>query len=355
MKTQYIIGLAITLLVGFLFYQIMLPFLVPIFWAATLVILFFPYYRVLLKKFRSSTTASIIACVTIAIFLIVPMALIGSALANEAYNLFLWIEGYKHHVSATSHSTSEAALYLQRLIAPYADISVSDIQDHMLKLAQQGSSYVAQGLKGAIQNLASLAINLFLAFFTMFFLFKDSDKLLNLIKDLIPLSEKNTQRVLSKNRLIISATFTGGVLVGFVQGLLGGIAFWFLALPSPILWGFTMFILSFLPAVGTALVIIPAVLYLVIIGSTTKGLILLVWGVLVIGMADNILRPIIVSGKTHQHPLLLFLSILGAVNAFGIIGIVAGPIILSLTNALIDIYRRSTNKQEQTNLSEEGA
>ncbi len=354
MKTRYIVGLAITLLVGFLFYRIMLPFLVPVFWAAVLVILFFPYYSKLLKKTKSSTTASIIACVSIAIFLIVPMALMATALANEAYNLYQWIDGYRSNIPVTPHSSSDVALYLQKHLSPYIDITAADIQEHMLKLAQQSSSYITQGLKGAIQNLAGLAMNLFLAFFTMFFLFKDSDKLLTLIKDLIPLSTDDTEDVLIKNRIIISATFSGGVLVGLVQGFLGGIAFWFLALPSPILWGFTMFILSFLPAIGTALVIIPAVLYLVIIGSTAKGLILLGWGVLVVGMVDNVLRPIIVSGKTHQHPLLLFLSILGAVNVFGIIGIVAGPIILSITNALIDIYRRSTNKTPVNN-SQEGA
>jgi predicted PurR-regulated permease PerM len=344
-KTQYIIGVAITLLVGFLFYRIMLPFLVPVFWAVVLVILFFPYYRILLKKFGSATAASIMACVTIAVFLIVPMALIGTALANETYGLYQWVEGYRHHVSASTRSTSEVALYLQGIIAPYADLSAMEIQEQLLKLVQQGSFYIAQGLKGAIQNVAGLVINLLLAFFTMYFLFKDSDKLLRLIKDLIPLTQEETEKVLAKNRVIISATFTGGVLVGLAQGFLGGVAFWFLALPSPLLWGSLMFILSFLPAIGTALVIIPAVGYLVLIGSTTKGLILLGWGVFVVGMADNVLRPIIVSGKTNQHPLLLFLSILGAVNVFGMIGIVAGPIILSITNALIDIYRRSNHEE----------
>ena len=181
----------------------------------------------------------------------------------------------------------------------------------------------------------------------MYFLFKDADAIMAIIRDIIPLTEEDKDEVLANNRVVITATFSGGVLVGAIQGLLGGIAFWVLAIPSPILWGFMMFIFSFLPVVGTSLIVVPAAIYLLIVGSYVKALLMILWGFFIIGLADNFLRPVIVSGRTHQHPLLLFFSILGAVNVFGFIGIIAGPIILSIAQAILDIYRSA--------LKEEGA
>lgn len=347
MKTKHLIELLLALFIGYLLYRIMLPFFIPVFWAAIFVILFYPYHSWLLRRVKNKTIASLIACATIALFLIVPMALIGTALANEMFNVYEWAEDYLTKLSTHAQSPALITPYIQKYIGRYVDISAIDIQNHIVNALQQGSLYLAQGIKGAIQNLAELVFNIFLAFFTMYFLFKDSDKIMDIVKDVIPLTESDKDKVIAKNRVVITATFNGGVLVGAVQGFLGGAAFWFLALPSPILWGFVMFILSFLPVVGTSLVIVPAAIYLVIIGSYVKAVIILLWGVLIVGLADNVLRPVIVSGKTHQHPLLLFFSILGAVNAFGLVGIIAGPIILSIAQAILDIYRSALNEESQ--------
>lgn len=180
----------------------------------------------------------------------------------------------------------------------------------------------------------------------MYFLFKDGDTLLDVIKDIIPLSEAYKKRIIKKNRLVISATMNGGLMVGAVQGLLGGIAFWFLGLPAPILWGFVMLLTSFIPSVGSAIVWGPGVIYLIVVGSYAKAAMLFVWGTFIVGLADNLLRPVIVSGRTNLHPLLLFFSILGAVNVFGIIGIIAGPIILSIGLSMVEIYHETIKNRK---------
>jgi predicted PurR-regulated permease PerM len=150
-----------------------------------------------------------------------------------------------------------------------------------------------------------------------------------------------------RSRDIISSSIYGGVLVALVQGALGGVAFWLLGLPAPILWGFVMFLFSILPVVGSPLIWIPAVVYLFISGAYIKALLLLVWGALIIGSVDNILKPIIISGKTAMHPLLLLFSILGAIKVFGFIGVIAGPLILSLALSIIEIYRENLKKRKR--------
>ncbi len=347
MKTQYIIELLLALLAGYLVYLIMLPFFVPVFWAAIFVILFYPYHSWLLRMVRNRTLASLLACATIALFLIVPMALIGTALVHEILSLYELAEGYFSNIPMNAESPALITPYIQKYLGRYIDIPAIDIQKHMLNAIQRGSLYLTSGLTGAIKNFSGFLFNTLLAFFTMYFLFKDADGIMAIVRDVIPLTEEDKDEVLAKNRVVITATFNGGVLVGTLQGFLGGAAFWALALPSPILWGFIMFILSFLPVVGTSLIIVPAAVYLLITGSYIKAFLMILWGLFIVGLADNFLRPVIVSGKTQQHPLLLFFSILGAVNAFGFIGIIAGPIILSIAQGILDIYR-SALKEEDT-------
>lgn len=340
MKWEYIITLLLSLLIGYLMYLVMFPFFIPIFWAIVLVILFNPYYEWLLKKVtRKKGLASLIACVTIAVFLIVPMTIIGAALANELFNLYAWAENYLADITARAHK-SPVFIFptIEKYLGGYIDISGLDIRGIFVNMVKEGAGFAGEGLQGFIKGFAGFFFNLFLAFFTMFFLFRDGDKLFSIVRDLIPISNHHKDKIIARNRGVISATIYGGVLVGAIQGALGGLAFWFLGLPAAILWAFVMFLFSFLPSVGSAMVWGPAAVYLIIKGSYLPSLALVLWGIFVIGLVDNLLRPIIVSGKTNLHPLLLFFSILGAVNAFGFIGIIAGPLILSIGQAMVEIY-----------------
>jgi predicted PurR-regulated permease PerM len=137
---------------------------------------------------------------------------------------------------------------------------------------------------------------------------------------------------------MVSATIYGGLLVAIVQGILGGLAFWILGLPSPVLWGTAMGFLSLIPIGGTALIWVPTSIILLIQGAFAKGIILLAIGVFVISMMDNFLRPLLVGARTKIHPLLLFFSVLGGIQAFGMIGLVAGPLVATLCITLIEIY-----------------
>lgn len=340
MKSEYLITLLLAVLIGYLMYLIMVPFFIPIFWAVVFVILFYPYYKWLLRRFNQKKgLCALIACASIAVFLIVPMALVGTAVANELLTLFQWAEEYMKSLTTRAHRSPVFFIsYIEDFLSQYIDISGLDIRSFFANSVKQAAQYAGEGMTGFIKNIGSFVFHVVLAFFTMYFLFRDGDRLFAVVKDLVPLSEPDKKKIINKNRGVISATINGGVLVGAVQGLLGGVAFWFLGIQAPVLWGFVMFLFSFLPSFGTAIVWAPAAVYLLIIGSYAKGIVLLLWGAFIIGLIDNFLRPIIVSGRTNLHPLLLFFSILGAVNAFGLIGIIAGPLILSITQAMVEIY-----------------
>jgi len=346
LNKERLVSLLLAALIGYLTYRMMAPFFIPVFWAVVFVILFHPFYAWLLHGVRIKAVASALTCIVVALFFIVPMVILGAMLTKEAMDLYA---GAQHYVASHPAGPDGVHFFLlkdiQSLLERYVHVSTMDIRKIIATALQQASGYVVPGLKGAVSNFAQLFLNIVLAFFTMFFLFMESGRLLDILKELIPLSPARKAEVIAKNRVIITATLTGGVLVGAVQGALGGLAFWFLGISSPFLWGFVMFITSFLPGIGTLAVVIPAIIYLLIKGAMVKALILLLWGALVIGLVDNLLRPLIISGKTHQHPLLLFFSVLGAVHAFGFIGIIAGPIILSLAQSSLDIYRMAAKEK----------
>ncbi|MCC6502565.1 MAG: AI-2E family transporter [Deltaproteobacteria bacterium] len=347
MKWEYLLAVLLALLVGYLMFIMMVPFFIPIFWGAVLVVLFYPYYRWLLKKTGQRTyLASLIACLSIAIFIIVPLAIIGTMMAGELLNLYNWAEGYLQQVSTKAHKSPLFIVQLlEKYVGSYVDVHTINLKGIFASTVREAAAYAGQSLTGFVKSFAEFFINLFLAFFSMYFLFKDGDKLFEIIKDLIPITDHHKDMIIAKNRGVIYATIYGGIMVGLVQALLGGLAFWFLGVPAALLLGFVMFFATFLPSVGSSLVWGPVAAYLFLKGDIFGGTMLVIWGVFVIGLVDNILRPYIIGGKTNLHPLLLFFSIFGAVNVFGLIGIIAGPLILSIGQAVIEFYHEYVKSQ----------
>lgn len=347
MKSENILALILAFLGLYLTYLILVPFVIPIFWATALVIIFYPYYTWLLRKSGNrSAAASLAACASIALFIMIPMMIIGAAMANELFGLYHWAEGYMAEVSGKAHQSPLFFLSkFESFIGRYVDISGIDLRGFFASAVREAAGYAGEGLRGFIKSFAGFLFNIILAFFAMYFLFKDGDRVLALIKDLLPLSESDKEMVMERNRSVIASTLYGGVFVALIQGILGGIAFWAVGLQAAIVWSFVMFLFSFIPTVGSAIVWLPASVYLLVTGHYEAGAGLILWGVFVIGLADNLLRPFIVSGKTNLHPLLLFFSILGAVHVFGFIGIIAGPLILCIGQTAIEIYHDHIKKK----------
>jgi predicted PurR-regulated permease PerM len=191
-------------------------------------------------------------------------------------------------------------------------------------------------------------IEIFFVIFTMYYLFRDGNKIVSALPDVLPLERAQSEKIFARTREVISASVYGVLVIASIQGALGGLMFWILGLPSPLVWGVVMTLLSMIPMVGAFVIWVPAAIFLALSGCWVKAIILTAWGALVIGTVDNFLRPKLVGEKTKLHELFIFFSVLGGLKVFGILGIVLGPVVLAITLALLDVFRQVDETSEET-------
>lgn len=346
MKREHIFLLFILLLTFFSFYllyRILLPFLAPLLWALLLAIIFFPLSQKLhhlLKKKRVLSSA----IMTFLVFLVIilPAGFLIVSLTQEVIDFYHWLEGmiragdFQNFIQKIAQWGSVRWL-LERL-SPYIDLRRIDLMNLLLKNVQQIGTFLINQTSTILKGVSSFIIGFFFTLLSLYYFFKDGDQLWLKLKEMIPLPSRERDLIILRFKEMVNAAIFGGLLIAFIQGLMGGLSFWVLGLPSPIFWGTTMAFLSFIPIGGTALIWGPATIFLLFQGAFLKGVILLALGIFVIGMVDNFLRPYFMSAKTNIHPLLLFFAVLGGIQAFGMIGVIAGPIIATLFLTLIEIY-----------------
>lgn len=337
--------LAALLLLGvYLLYEVFASFFIPLCWAAVLAIVFYPYYIWLIGRTGLSRSLSaFIACVTIGIFVVVPMVLLGSAIITEVLGIYHWAQEYINVISSQAIDKTPVMLApsITSVIKRYIGLSSAQINNIFAASIKEASLWLLGGMTDMIKSFVQLVFNAAVTFIAMFYIFKDGWRLLASAMRTVPLSGHDREKLVERAGNVIQATVKGGLLVGAAQGLLGALAFWAVGFNSPILWGFVMFLLSFLPWIGTAMVWLPAAVYLLLTGDYFNGFGLMLWGFFVVGLIDNFLRPLLISEAVDLHPFLVFFSIIGAVNAFGIIGIIAGPLLLSIAAAAIEIYQEN--------------
>jgi predicted PurR-regulated permease PerM len=228
---------------------------------------------------------------------------------------------------------------IQNRLSPYVDLSQLDlkviIENSLKTVSKIALSQTTQILANTGRTLFQFGLMLFFTFF----LFRDGQILFGQIKSVIPMTEKQADETVDHLKNVIQGTMYGGVVVALIQGLLGGILFLIMGLPSPVFWGTFMAFLAFIPILGPFLIYIPAGIILMATGSMVKGILLIVIGVGAVSQIDNFLRPYLVSGQTGMHTMLLFVSIMGGVAMFGLLGIVLGPFIAAVFVSMFDIFR----------------
>ena len=327
----------------YLFYRILSPFLEPILWAVFIAIVSYPVYTKLRRSLKQRGILSAMVMTALVVFIFVlPVSFLIFSLANEV------VEGYQSveemiktgRLQSFMNQLMESPVFkwpLARLQLS-ADLSQLDIEGFLLKNLKQITTFMFSQFSIILKGLSGFLIGFLLTLLSLYYFFKDGHRLFETLKEALPIRPKERDLFVSRFRQMVSATIYGGLLVAIVQGILGGLAFWILGLPSPVLWGTAMGFLSLIPIGGTALIWVPTSIILLIQGAFAKGIILLAIGVFVISMMDNFLRPLLVGARTKIHPLLLFFSVLGGIQAFGMIGLVAGPLVATLCITLIEIY-----------------
>jgi predicted PurR-regulated permease PerM len=334
------ISISLTILLGYLTYQILQPFLRAIAWAVVFAIVFYPVYAFLLRHLRFRSLASAVTLLILIIIILGPVTYFSFILVDEIGSL---IDSFNQDTlrSITDFFVnSRPAGLIQKIQSHFGIEGIGNSATIMENIRSLGKS-ITNSLTAGITNIAAVLVDFILMLFAVFFFLKDGAGFLSRIREYLPFSEEDKNRLISRVKDMVISTVYGGVLIATIQGILGGIAFSFLGIESPVLWGCAMTVMSFLPLIGTFAVWGPASAYLFIQGSYGKGIILILYGILVISMVDNILRPIIISGRTKMPTLAVFFSVLGGIKLFGLIGFIMGPLVLALFISIFEIFRHT--------------
>ncbi|MGQ0620618.1 MAG: AI-2E family transporter [Panacagrimonas sp.] len=321
----------------YLCYRLAVPFLPALAWALALAVLFTPFQRWLETRFKHHSLAALVAVLMIGLMVVVPAVFVGQQLVVQAANGAALIE------KNVESGQWRRALESQPLVAPLAERIERqlDLPGIVRTLTTWLSTFAGSIVKGSVFQVIGFA----LIFYLLFFFLRDRHAALQSLRALSPLTETEMDRLFDRVGDTIYATVYGTLAVSIVQGLLGGLMFWWLGLPAPMLWGVVMALLAIVPVLGAFVVWIPAALLLALEGSWGKALILVVWGILVVGTIDNLLRPVLVGNRLKLHTVLAFISVVGGLILFGPAGLILGPVVLTVTLVLLEIWQRRTTAE----------
>ncbi len=326
-------------MVSIAFVWILLPFYGAVFWAAVLAIIFTPVQRRLVRALGGRPNiASLLTLVLVLVLVILPMTLITMSLISEGMSLYEGVHSGQINFGAYFQRAVDALpSSLHGVLTRFDVASISDIQEKLSAGAVQSSQFVATRALSIGQNTAHLLIGFGLMLYLLFFLLRDGQQLSHRIRTAVPLSASHKQHLVQKFTTVVRATVKGNVAVAVVQGGLGGTVFAILGIQGALLWGAVMAFLSLLPAIGAGLIWVPVAIYFLLTGAVAKGCILIGFGVLVIGMVDNVLRPILVGKDTQMPDYVVLISTLGGMAIFGLNGFVIGPLVAALFIAAWDL------------------
>ena len=328
--------LAVTAIALYLCWLMLQPFVAVLAWAAVLVIVFYPVHSRLLKRLKKPGLSALLSCILVILTIMVPVVLVTVAVLNE-------FSGAIHNLQATiAYLLDPNSPYTGRMlswVSKYIDIEEIRSGQYLLDRLKGVSGQLAGQTLGVIGGVIGAIVQIFFVIFTMYYLFRDGDKIFTGLRDALPLEREQATAIMARTRDVIGASVYGVLAIAIVQGVLGGLAFWALGVPSAIVWGVVMTFLSMIPMLGAFLVWVPAAAYLALTGHPVKALLMVLWGTLVIGMADNFLRPKLVGERTKLHELVIFFAVLGGLQVFGVLGIVLGPVVVAITLALVEVFR----------------
>jgi len=317
------------------FGYILKPFFYPIFWAAVIASIFYPLYEKLLKKIKRPSIASILMLFLVFLIIFLPLTAISSLLIKESIDIYTEIDNNKSEITNSMQGVFDWAQ--ENPILRKISIDESFWIDKVSESAKALTAFIFSSIKNFTQNSVIFVIMFILMLYSLYYFFKDGKRFLETAMHLIPLGNKYEKILYKKFTDTSLSALKGTLIVGGIQGLLGGLMFAFLGINGAAIWGIIMVVLSILP-IGPSLVWLPTGIILLINGQTWQGIALLLFGLLVISVIDNFLRPVLVGKETKLHPLLILFSTLGGLALFGFTGFIIGPIISALVISMWDIY-----------------
>lgn len=326
----------------FLCYRMMSAYLDSIIAAVLLSALTNPVYQRICSRYGNSTVAAGISCLLLTLIILIPLALMSIAIIQQGIRSFTAINQWirQGNLEALAHLpviADSINLVKGYLAGTSIDLSQFDFQAMVLKISSLSGEFLVNQGGNLFGNLSSMAGKFCLTIFVYFFVVQEQRKLARYVLHLMPLSTAHETFLTSRIKSVAKSALLGTLATSIAQGVAGGIAFAICGIPG-FFWGTVMGFASLIPMVGTAIVWVPAAGYLFISGSIGSGIFLIIWSVLVVGMLDNLVRPLFMKGSAEMGTLLIFFSILGGINIFGLIGLLYGPLIFGVTLVLLTIY-----------------
>lgn len=319
---------------------VLMPFYGTLLWSAIIALLFAPLHRRLLLRLRHRRTlAALLTILAAVVIVVVPFALLSGALAHEAAGLVARIQSGETNLVPYLRGVFDALPgWAATLLERFGLVDFDALQHWLNTKLEQGSGFIATQAFSLGQDTFEFAASLLITPYLAFFLIRDGNRIVHAMRRALPLTPAHKQELLNKFSAVIRSTVRGNLVVAAIQGALGGLAFWFLGVRGALLWAVVMAFLSLLPAIGAALVWLPVAIWFFVTGAVWQGMALAAWGMLVIGLVDNLLRPMLVGKATLVPDYVVMITTLGGMAVFGINGFVLGPVIAAMFFAVWHLY-----------------
>lgn len=345
--------LACIVVAGYFLLQVFQPFITILIFSAILATAFFPLYKKVLSALKGrERVSSFITCLLVLFLIIVPLLFFIFLLGRQAGDTFVFVQQNVQNGSLDGLLKWEnggviydSLGFAREYLGDFVDIDSLNLRESIVDVAKTVTSVLAQQSANILKGALWLLISTFIMFFSMYYLFKDHEYIMDRVMTLSPLPDRHEQALFRKFKEISLATLYGIFLTAFIQGIIGGIGFFIAGVPNVLFWGTAIAFFSLVPILGTSIIWFPASLFLLASGNIFGGLFLMAWGGLLVSTVDNFLRAYLIGGRTKMNQLLMFLSIFGGVWAFkGLIGIIFGPLILTFFFAFLHIYESEYDK-----------
>ncbi|MFC3116291.1 AI-2E family transporter [Cellvibrio fontiphilus] len=327
--------------VGFL--MVLKPFFGTIFWACAITVIFYPLQQWLLARMKGRVnTSALLTLMACMLIVVLPVTLLISSVVAEGAKVYQKLESGELNPAQYIEQVRTAFPAVEQTLVRF-DVDIAKVKEGALNATMSAGKWAAQNALSIGQNTFKLLLNICLMLYLTFFLLRDGNYLLELLIRALPLGDARERMLFAKFGEVTRATIKGNLVIAVIQGSLGGLIFWILGIPGALLWGVVMAVLSLIPAVGPAIVWVPVSIYLFATGENVKGIILVAFGAGVIGLVDNILRPILVGRDTKLPDYIVLLSTLGGLGLFGVNGFVIGPLVAALFIAFWGIFIREVH------------
>lgn len=344
-RIQQYFFFAVLIAAGAVGVMMLLPFFTPLLIALVLSVIFYPLHKKISEFFSKGNTqnsfSALISLVIVLFIVLIPLLLVGAQVSIEAKGVY----------QRLSSGTSQIIVLdkINEVIFNVSSKFLSNPEETTLSTLDI-SNYVEQTLRSAFTRIdsifsgaAKIFFDIFILILAMFYFFRDGENLKKHLIFLSPLGDSDDKKIFNKLQISINSIIRGTLLVAIIQGILSSLGFLISGVPNPVLWGSVAVIAALIPGIGTALVLIPAIIYLFVVGNISGGIILAIWSFLAVGLIDNFLTPKLIGKSIGIHPFLILLSVIGGLSIFGPVGFIAGPLVVSFLFSLIDIYKTESS------------